>query len=210
MSVTNRFDWQTALEGLRLLEHAHQRYSDAELSLVSARLNPRELYEAKLWLYGLALDTLTRVRGLHDWCTGNEGRVALYSYVDSLVEWYYPGPIRTNRPSQIAEVLAGSRFIANKGIHMFATFAQPTTVYIAPGGMDSSQFGLLTWLPGLPPDSQLGKPDDKGRDAYERLLAGGKVETILNMLGDHFHRWLVERPAAASASASASASTRWG
>jgi hypothetical protein len=201
VSVTDRFDWQTALEGLRLLEHAHQRYSDAELSLISARLNPEELYEAKLWLYGLAVDTLTRVRGLHDWCRGEEGRVPLHSYLDSLVEWDYPGPVRTERPSQIAEVLAGSRFIVNKGIHVFATLARTTTVYIAPGGMDPTQFGLLTWLPvdALPPVSQLGRIDAVGRDAYKRLLTGGKVETILNMLGDHFHRWLVEQPAAASA-----------
>ncbi len=202
--MTDRFDWQTALEGLRLLEHAQQRYSNAELSLVSARLDPSELYEAKLWLYGLAVDTLTRVRGLHDWCRGHQGREALSGYADSLVEWDCPGPVRTERPSQIAEVLAGSRFIANKGIHVFATLARTTTVYIAPGGMDPSQFGLLTWLPAnvLPPVSQLGRVDAVGRDAYESLLAGGKVETILNMLGDHFHRWLVERPAAPSASAS--------
>lgn len=193
-----RFDWQTALNGLRLLELAHDRYRHTESELVATRPNGEARYDALLRLYGLAIGAVTWIRGLDDWCTGREGGCELPDYKNALVVWDHdsvPGQIiNTGRPNGSAELLLASRFVANKAIHVFATFARTTPVWNLPGGMDPDQFGLPVWIrpSALPPDSALGRLDPAGRAAYERVLAGNKIGWSLEVLRGHFHWWLVE------------------
>lgn len=195
-----RFDWQAALDGLHMIEHSRHLFNDMQLALVGARLDDAVAYDASLKLYGLAVDVLTKCRSLDEWCRGIEGGVAVPEYIDGMVDWHYdPGTGRSKRtttPSQIADGLAGARFVANKSLHMFATIARGMPVWIAPGGMASARFGLLVWhrVEQVPPSLLTRPADPAGLTAYGRVMAGNKVEHTLNWLCDHFRRWLVERP----------------
>jgi hypothetical protein len=76
---------------------------------VAAGPEPEQRYDALLWVYGLAVETVTRARVLDDRCKG-EGGVELANYGDTMSDWITTlSPAASSTPAKPGAVVSSVR-----------------------------------------------------------------------------------------------------
>jgi hypothetical protein len=176
------FDLVAARQTLRLLQLAHDRWSETYAGLADMRFegeNSRE--EVSLRVRGPAVETTMWVRALDDWCRGLPGQRGPMQ------------PVLTGYEDQRAELeglLDGARYVTNRSLHQLLALMWPTGVMRFPlrSGNIFNTFAGVFWLP----EGRLGSVSSENarqrslRESYVEHMAEKEVGPTLDCLRDFF------------------------
>jgi hypothetical protein len=181
--VSQPFDMDAAQETLRLLQLAHDRWSEVYDRLVGTRFegeNTRE--EVSLRLRGPAVKTTMWVRALDDWCRGraSDNEPELPGYED--------------RRCEVEGLLNAARYATNRSLHQLLALMVPRGAMVFPFNPNDI-FGTFTavfWLreEHLPPISSEKGVQLELRKHYVEHMAWKEVGPTLDRLREWFEEVL--------------------
>lgn len=161
---------QAAVDGLHLLQLAHERWKATQRELGSPELTADNRREFTLRLYGDAINVLVWARGLDKFCKGKNSPVSGYAAA---------------RPA-MAAMLDGGRFACEHAIHQLGVTAQAVSGLVGPLIGPLTSGSRVRWAAAeLLPNDERGA---RGRVGYEQTLANRDIAPTLDQLVGWFER----------------------